>query len=133
MHVTQFRVRLSETDENGVVYYSQYFVYFDVAKCDFLRQEGLSPKGFGERGLRLLAAETGCTFHEPSKFEDVVDVHTWVKKMGNSSVVFDFEVRRKEGTLLAEGYIVNVLVDETGKPVKLPKVVRLKLSRHTRK
>ena len=39
MHATHLRVRLSETDQNGVVYYSQYFVYFDVAKSNLLSDE----------------------------------------------------------------------------------------------
>lgn len=132
MHATRLRVRLSETDENGVVYYSQYFVYFDVAKSEFLRHAGLSPRGFGERGLRLLAVETHCNFHAPAKFEDVVEVRVWVRKMGSSSVIFDFEVRRK-GVIIAEGYIVNVLVDTAGKHVALPEKVRLKLARYVRK
>ena len=132
MHVTRLRVRLSETDQNGVAYYSQYFVYFDVAKANFLRHEGFGPIGFGEEGLRLLAAETLCTFHKPARFEDVLDVRTWVRKMGNSSIVFGFDVRRKR-TLIAEGYITNVLVDETDSPVALPRKVRLKLAPHRNK
>jgi len=132
MYSTRLRVRLSETDQNGVVYYSQYFVYFDVAKSDFLRDEGFDPISLGERGLRLLAAETHCTYRAPAKFEDVVDVRVWVRKMGNSSVVFEFEVRR-ERTTLAEGYLVNVLVDAAGKPVELPERARLKLARHMKK
>ena len=131
MHATRLRVRLSETDHNGVVYYSQYFVYFDVAKTDFLRREGFGPIGFGEKDLRLLAAETLCTYHAAARFEDVLDVRTWVKKMGNSSIVFGFDVRRG-GTEIAEGYITNVLVDETDSPVALPRRVRLKLAPHVK-
>ena len=132
LHTTRLRVRLSETDQNGVVYYSQYFVYFDVAKSNLLRHEKLDPISFGERDLRLLAAETHCTFYSPAKFDDDLQVLVWVRKMGNSSIVFDFEVRRDK-TTLADGYIVNVLVNATGKPVNLPSKVRLKLSRHLKK
>jgi len=67
MHTTHLRVRLCETDQNGVVYYSQYFVYFDVAKSNLLSDEKFDPISLGERGLRLLAAETHCTFHNPGE------------------------------------------------------------------
>lgn len=132
MHTTRLRVRLSETDQNGVVYYSQYFIYFDVAKSNFLRHEGFEPISLGDLRLRLLAAETGCTFHAPAKFEDSLVVRVWVRKMGNSSVIFDFEVTRGR-TAIAEGYIVNVLVDTRGKPIRLPRGARVKLARHIRK
>jgi acyl-CoA thioester hydrolase len=132
MHATRLRVRLSETDKNGVVYYSQYFVYFDVAKSNFLRHEGLDPIGLGDKRLRLLAAETGCTYHAPAQFDDSLAVRVWVRKVGNSSVVFDLEVRRGKATL-AEGYLVNVLVDAGGKPVRLPEVARVRLARHMKK
>jgi len=52
MHATHLRVRLSETDQNGVVYYSQYFVYF-VAKSNLLSDEKFNPISLGERGLGL--------------------------------------------------------------------------------
>ncbi len=132
MHTTRIQVRLAETDQNGVVYYSQYFVYFDVAKTRFLRRMGLDPIGLGEPGQKLLAAEAGCTFHAPARFEDLVNVSSWVRKTGNSSVVFDFEVSRGE-TLLAEGYLVNVLVGGDGKPVRLPQDARLRLIRYVKK
>jgi acyl-CoA thioester hydrolase len=132
MHSTQVRVRLSETDQNGVVYYSQYFIYFDVAKTDFLRHEGLEPMGLGGKGLRLLAAETRCTYHIPAKFEDTIDVDVWVEKLGNSSIVFDFEAKNGTSTI-ADGYLVNVLVGAAGKPVKLPERARQKLARHLKK
>lgn len=132
MHVTRLRVRLSETDQNGVVYYSQYFVYFDVAKTDFLRHLGLDPIGLGKKGPRLLAAETLCRYHAPARLEDVLDVRAWVSKMGTSSVVFGFEVRRKR-TVIAEGYIANVLVAKDGSSVEVPKGARRKLARHLKR
>jgi len=58
MHTARLRVKLSDTDQNGTVYYSQYFVYFDVAKSNFLRHEGFGPISLGDRRRRLLAAET---------------------------------------------------------------------------
>jgi acyl-CoA thioester hydrolase len=131
MHVSRIRVRLSETDQNGVVYYSQYFVYFDVAKENFLRQEGFDPVSLGERGLRLLAAEARCTYHKPAKFEDALDIIVRVAKIGNSSLVYNFEVKKGK-TKLADGYLVNVLVDAAGKPVRLPERARLKLAQHTK-
>jgi acyl-CoA thioester hydrolase len=134
MHPTKIRVRLSETDENEVVYYSQYFVYFDVAKCDFLRSARLDPPSLRRRGLRLLAAETHCRYYKSAKFDDLLDIRVWTKKLGNSSAVFEFEVKRtREKSVLADGYLVNVLVDMDGKPVAFPEDVRRKLARYLKK
>ena len=103
-----------------------------MSKSNLLSDEKFDPISLGERGLRLLAAETHSPFIIRGKFDDDLDVSVWVRKMGNSSIIFDFEVKR-DRTALADGYIVNVLVNAAGKPVRLPERVRLKLSRNMSK
>ncbi len=128
MHTTQIRVRLSETDAKGVVYYAQYFVYFDVARQELLRIARVDLKTMERRRLRFVAAEAACKYRASAKFQELLDLHVYIKKLGRSSVIFAHEIRRtKDGRLLAEGYIADVLVDSKGKPARIPSDIREKL------
>ena len=129
-HTTQVRVRLSETDAKGVVYYAQYFVYFDVARLELLRFARVDAGLMGRRRLRFVAAEAACRFRASAKFQDVLDLKVGIRKLGQSSVVFAHEIRRVlDHRLLAEGHIADVLVDGKGKPAVIPEDIRKKLSR----
>ena len=66
--VSRVRVRYAETDQMGVVYYSNYFVWFEVGRTDLLRESGLSlsrargrgREPAGDRGaLRVSIARPG--------------------------------------------------------------------------
>ena len=38
---TVVRVRYAETDKMGIVYYGNYFIYFEIGRVEYLRQRGL--------------------------------------------------------------------------------------------
>ncbi len=130
-HTMQVRVRLSETDAKGVMYYAQYFVYFDVARLELLRAAGLDGKTMDRRRLWFAAVEANCKYHASAKFQDLLDLEAGVKKLGRSSIVFEHKIRRaKDRRLLAEGHIVDVLIDGRGRPKPFPEFLRKKLSRY---
>ena len=54
---TLVRVNYSETDQMGVVYHARYLVWLDVARCDYLRQSGMSYRELEDAGLRLEESE----------------------------------------------------------------------------
>ena len=49
--VTTLRVRYAETDRMGVVYYANYFVWFEVARADLLRTLGWTYREMEESGV----------------------------------------------------------------------------------
>lgn len=126
----QVRVRLSETDAKGVVYYAQYFIYFDVARLELLRLAGLDSKTMEKRRLWFAAVEATCKYHASAKFQELLDLRAGIRKLGRSSIVFAHEIKRaSDGKLLAEGHIVDVLLDSKRKPATIPGDVKKKLGR----
>ena len=47
---TRIRVRYAETDQMGVVYHSNHFIWFEVGRVELLRQLGFSYKAMETRG-----------------------------------------------------------------------------------
>ena len=107
----EIRVRLPETDALGVVYHGYFLTYFDVARMDYLRGLGLLEQFRKGESLNLVV-HASADFRSPARFDDVLVVHVRVRRIGDSSVTFDFRVNQKaDGRLVAEGRSVHSFID----------------------
>lgn len=118
---TEIRVRLPETDSLGVVYHGCFFTYFDVARMDYLRGLGLLEQFRKGESLNLIV-HASADFRSPARFDDVIVVHVRVRRIGESSVNFEFQVTGKQdGRLVSEGRSVHSFIDpETWQPTRVP-------------
>ena len=118
---TEVRVRYAETDAQGIVYYSNYFVWFEVGRVDYFRELGLSYADLEREGLGFLIAEASCRYHAPARFDELLMVRTWVEEVKSRSFVLAYKVVNKgTGKLLATGRTVQVFVNQEGKPIAIP-------------
>ncbi|HXW36304.1 MAG TPA: thioesterase family protein [Nitrososphaerales archaeon] len=122
------RVRLSDTDAQGVVYYGRYYDYFDVSRLEMCRRVGVTVSALGKRGLMFVAAESACTYEGSAKFDDELTLRVGISRLGRSSVTYAHSILRGK-RILARGTVVDVMVDDKGEPSLIPEDVRKKLSR----
>jgi acyl-CoA thioester hydrolase len=118
---TEIRVRLPETDSLGVVYHGCFLTYFDVARMDYLRGLGLLEKFRKGESLNLVV-HASADFRSPARFDEVLVVHVRVRRIGETSVHFEFRVVLKtDGRLVAEGRSVHSFIDSaTWQPMRVP-------------
>ena len=127
-HTTKLRVRFAETDALGVVYYAEYFVWFEVARSELLRKIGISYKEIQKRGFHTPVVQAFADYKSFAKYDDEIAIKTKVTKVGRSSLRMDFEVRNIGGNdLLATGYTVHVLIGEDGKSRPIPEDIKKRL------
>ncbi|HNX91259.1 MAG TPA: thioesterase family protein [Candidatus Omnitrophota bacterium] len=114
------RVRYADTDQMGVVYYSNYLVWFEVARTELLRAYGADYKSIeNERKIYLPVVETYCRYKAPLSYDDLVHVDVWVSDMGRTRITFEYELRK--GDLLTTfGNTKHVFIDGNRKPVSIP-------------
>ena len=74
--VSIVRVRYAETDKMGVVYYANYFVWFEVARADLLRTLGWSYREMEQAGVSLPVIDAHCQYHRPARYDDELEVRT---------------------------------------------------------
>lgn len=122
------RVRLSETDALGVVYYGQYLTFFDVSRLELLREAGITHSYLKKRNLGFVAAEATCRYHSSAKFDDVITLTVNVARIGGSSVVYSHRIK-KGRTAIADGRVTDVMVDGYKDAVRIPLDIRKRLSR----
>ncbi len=122
MHeVYENRVRFAETDQQGVVFYGEYVTYQDEAMTAFLRAIGYDYTTLSEREWDVHVAHVDLDYRAPARFEDEIVNTIRVESIGHTSITFAYRARRKDDdTVLVEGSVTHVAVDETGTPTRVP-------------
>jgi len=120
---TTVRVRYQETDAMGVVYYANYLVWFEIVRTEYLRSLGFPYKEIESRGAYLMVAEAHCEYLAPARYDDVIEIQTWISSVKNCSLAFEYNLFL-EKKLISKGRTNHVFVNRDGKPVKVPADLR---------
>ena len=121
-HVTPIRIRYADTDQMKVVYYGKFFEYFEQGRSDLMRSIGLPYPEVEAMGLILPVIEAHATYKQSAKYDDLINVVTYLRESPVAKVRIDYEVFRDgENDLLADGYTIHSFVNAgTGKPTRAP-------------
>lgn len=129
-HVSEFRVRYSETDQMGVVYHAEYLVWCEVGRTELIRRLGVSYSELERRGTALAVAEASIRYHAPARYDDLVRVETRLVDVRSRAVTFEYLIRNAEtGQRLASARTLLVSLDANGKPIPMPADVRALMER----
>ena len=118
-HSETLRVRYSDTDAQGIVHHSSYFLWLEEARLGWLREAIFAYTDLTASGLFLSLVECPCRFIAPAYGEDLVTVLLWPERISRVRVCLRYEVRRDE-TLLATASSENAFVGTDGRPRRLP-------------
>jgi acyl-CoA thioester hydrolase len=127
----RLRVRWSECDLQGVVFYPNYLAYFDHLLTELWREAVGPYSEITQLGIDLLVAEAKVRYRAPARFDDEVDVVAAISRLGTTSMTTDLQIERVEdGAVLAEGELRHVFVDpDSFEKREIPADVRGGLSR----
>ena len=116
------RVRYAETDQMGVVYHANYFVWFEVGRVEFIRQMGLDYKSMEQEEDALIAVvEANARYKAPARYDDELIVRTTLAGVRGPIVRFRYAVlRAADEMLLCEGETMHVGVGRDMKMRKMP-------------
>ena len=121
---TTLRVRYAETDQMGVVYYANYFVWCEIGRVEFFRQIGHDYKRLEmEDDCHLPVVEASCRYRSPARYDDEVCIETRVTLLRGAVIKFGYRLLRVEGEserLLAEAETIHVSVDKQMQKRNLP-------------
>ncbi len=120
-HETTVRVRYAETDAMGFVYHTNYLVWFEVGRAEYMRAAGFPYSRLEqEEGIYLPVIDLACRFVHPAHYDDPIKIRTLVKDMTRVKLSFSYQLFHAEGGhLLTEGHTTHVFTDCDGKPKRL--------------
>ncbi len=128
----QRRVEFHETDRVGMVHFSNFFRYMDTAVCEFFRALQLPGPvtnywgGNKNDEYDWPYANISCDFKRPLGFDDLLDIHLWVKRIGTKSLTFGISYK-VAGEEIASGQLVVVCsigTQDRPRTVEIPKIIR---------
>jgi len=119
---TRLRVRYAETDKMGVVYYGNYFTWFEIGRTDLCRQCGFSYRDMeSEDDAYLMVVESQCRYRRPSRYDDQLIVRTRIDGWSKRTMRFSYEIVDADSReLVAEGATTHVVTNGNGRPRTFP-------------
>ena len=128
----RLRVRWSECDLQGVVFYPQYLAYLDHTVTELWRAAvGPYTEMIPEHGVDMVVAEAGMRYRDSARFDDELEISARLTRLGETSITTAFRIERvSDGALLTEGELRHVFVDpENFGKSAIPERVRAALER----
>ena len=105
-HDTQLRVRYGETDQMGYLYYGRYAEYFEVGRVETIRSLGLSYKDLEDNyGIWLPVVSLEMRFVRPAYYDDLLTVHTEIRKLPDEYITFHCEIFNEKRKLINAGTV----------------------------
>jgi acyl-CoA thioester hydrolase len=129
----RIRVRFNECDSQGVVFYANYLVYFDVAMTELWREAfGEGYAGMIAGGTDAMVAEANIRYRASARFDDELDLVAAVTRIGTTSTVTRLSAERVEdGVVLVEGDLRHVFITlDTLEKREIPDEVRAGMARY---
>jgi acyl-CoA thioester hydrolase len=117
---TEVRVRFAETDAQGIVHNSNYFIWFEVARVAYLERYAGGYNRLRDLGIEAVVLETHVRYLEPARFDDVLQVHARCLDVRGARFRYEYVVER-DGTAIADGWTAHATVDaRTMRPTRVP-------------
>ena len=121
--VSTVRVRYAETDQMGVAYHANYFVWFEVARTDWLRTFGVTYRDLEAEGYFLPVIEAHCGYRTSARYDDDLRITATARLVSAVRVAFDYEITGPSA-IVATGHTVHATLDRQGRPVRVPARVK---------
>lgn len=123
IHENSFRVRYGETDQMGIVYHANYYVWYDMGRTELLRSLGYDYSGLEKQGVLFPVLETHCVHKKTAVYDQLITVRTMISEMKGVRIGFKYEVYNEDKELIAYGETGHAFVNRDMKPVNLKKVL----------
>jgi len=129
-HDAIVRVRYAETDQMGVVYHGNYFVWFEVGRVELMRSLGFEYKLMEkEDDCHIVVVDAQCRYLKPAKYDDVLRVRTRIAEAANRMIRYSYElIRDADNELLATGETKHIICGGNGRPKILPHKYRARFA-----
>jgi len=103
-----------------VVYYGNYLTYFEVARVEFLRQQGYPMSEVDEK-VRLPVVEATVRYHKPATLDELLDARCWIAERKRASFRFGYELVNEHGERVASGDTLHACWDpSSNKMIAIP-------------
>ena len=113
----------------GVVYHGNYAQFFELGRTEWLRSLGVTYKDMENSGIMLPVISLTCNFKKSALYDDVLTIHTFLKKKPMVKIEFDYEIINQQNELICTGNTSLAFMDaKRNKPTRCPNYLLEKLN-----
>jgi acyl-CoA thioester hydrolase len=119
---TETKVRFAETDAQGIVHHANYFVWFELARVDYLEKYARGYQTFQADGYEATVTEGHANYLVPARFGDRIRIWTRCVDVRGARFRYEYALERiADGVRIADGWTSHACVDaKTMRPTRLP-------------
>jgi len=119
---TKLRVRYAETDQMGVVYHSNFFLYYEVSRAESIRKLGYTYADMEKMGVIMPVVEVQSRFLQPALYDNLLTIKTILRELPvHHKIEFLHEVYNEKNELLTTGKVILYFMEaKTMKRTTMP-------------
>ncbi len=119
----KLKVYYEDTDAGGVVYYANYLKFFERARTEALLTIGLSNSKIKDKfGAHIIVKSCNVEYKKSAYLEDNLSIRSFIKSITKTSFMMN-QIITKDKDVIVEAQIHLVLVNQKGKPIKVPDII----------
>lgn len=120
-----YKIKFSNCDPGGVIYFAEIFDIAHEAYEAFLIEAGSMKNYFDDKLVAIPIIKAEAEYKSPITMHELIIISIKVKKVGESSFVLNYLFNNESGKIKAEVTTVHVTIDKkTGDKIKLPSELR---------
>ena len=117
----KLRVRYSDTDQMGYVYYGRYASFYEIARVELFRSLGFSYKKLEEEGIGMPVIDMETKYILPIKYDEQIKINTIIENLPSSRISFKYEVYNQNNELANTANTTLTFINLINKkPVRMP-------------
>jgi acyl-CoA thioester hydrolase len=120
VEVARYRVIFADCDPMRIMYYGSYFRLFEIGRAELFRRLGHAFTEYIARGLYLAVIEASCRYLKPARYDDELRISAGVTELRRARLRISYEVAGLDGEVRATGSTVHAVLDELGRPQRIP-------------
>ena len=127
----KIRVIYADTDAMGIVYHTNYIRWFEAGRNELFRDMHMRYSEVEAAGYHLPLTQVHCHYLLPTRYDDVVLIETEIEYLKWVSIKFTYQIwDEPRQNIHAEGYTIHAFTDESGKIVRIPRMIKDKIRQY---
>lgn len=114
------RVIYGDTDAMGIVYYANYYRWFEMGRVELLRKYGVVYRDLTSRGIHLPVLNSSCRYHKPARYDDSLIIYARLSELKRARLAFEYRIESEDSMLISTGHTEHAFTDTSGKPLRPP-------------
>lgn len=118
----KIRIRYSDTDQMGYVYYGKYANFYEIARVELFRKLGFSYSQLENKGIGMPVIEMKSKYLMPAKYDEIIKINIQIREIPSAKILFHYRLFNKKNNLINTASTLLTFIDlQTKKSVRTPK------------